>query len=68
MIELRQFKFSLARQQCRPFDFEHASVALLARHKYSKTSVATVSSARERKNLPTLPGVCVVGKGCTHHG
>ena len=68
MIELRQFKVSLARRQSIPFDFERASVALLSKHKYRGSNATGMASSREWR-APVVSRVdCMSGQGGTQNG
>jgi len=67
MIELRRFKLPMAKRQTIAYDFERASVALLARHKCRKPEESSVRLAREWSE-PALRMDCMSGQGGTHHG
>ena len=68
MIELRRFKLPLAKRQFIAYDFERASVALLAQHKCRKPNEASVTLAREWSDPAALRMDCMSGQGGTHHG
>lgn len=68
MIELRKFKFSLGKRQSLPFDFERASVDLLAKHKYrGRNSDSMVPSRGWYLHTASHVGG-VTGQGGARHG
>ena len=60
MIELRRFKLPLARRQAIAYDFERASVALLARHKCRRTNEASVTLPVNDADFGLAPRSCSV--------
>ena len=68
MIELKQFRLGAVAPQSNAFDFERASVALLARYKPNRATAASGVLAREWRDLLNFRGNATVQQGVQDHG
>lgn len=68
MIELKQFRLGAVASQSNAFDFERASVALLARHKPHRTVAASVVLPLDWREPVSFRGTAAAQQGAHHHG
>ncbi len=68
MIELKRFQLPLATCRSNPFDFERASLALLAKHKQRSTTNDGMPMAGEWRDPAVFRRDSMGRKGAHHHG
>ena len=68
MIELQRFQLPLATGRSNTFDFERASLALLAKHKHRRVSTDNLKVTREWCAPATFRRDSIAQQGAHQHG
>jgi len=68
VIQPKRFQLLLVMSQAAAFDFERASLALLARHQHRGATAVSLPAGGEWRNLATLRANTNVRQGVHHHG
>jgi hypothetical protein len=68
MIELQRFQLPLATVRSNTFDFERASLALLAKHKHSRVGVDSLKVTSEWREPAIFRHDSIGQQGAHHHG
>jgi hypothetical protein len=68
MIEKRRFQLSFATSRSKAFDFERASLDMLAKHKHQGASAYGSPSPCKRLDLIPPMGKVILSQGVNHNG